>query len=484
MDRVRIILRYQWVAYWRRYTRAGRLRLGDQGVWLLLTLLLAPRYVRLLQSATSEVAAGETTRFEQLLAGIFLAWMFPLLTVPHLSISTQGLRHLPLSLGKLFAIRIASLFIPLSSCVIVGGSLGICLPLAHTPNPLAGMIAAFLFMTLSFFTATAIAHLMSLAVWRRVFASLAVAGVGTLGLIWLATGKDVQSLLQLQPLLPGHFVSQAAFASRPGTALGDLAILTAFAGGLALYAFRQNLGSAGQDRLPGSQAVPLLTLPGRWGGLTAKDSRYFFRLLDPYLGFLIAALCVAYLASAEPPSSVVVLLFITLVFMPNASLAFNSLGLDTETGMARYALLPISGATLLLSKNVAFALVVGVQLVAIIILAGWHLGPSLVAIGLLQAGSMTLAYLTYGNWVSVTDPFKMRFYRFASGGSPFEALVGLIVGSLPGVVTLYLPRENVYYALWKMVALFLLCALFYILSLRQSGKKFERTRESFQWRLS
>ena len=484
MDRVRMILRHQWLAYWRRYTRAGRLRVGDQAVWLILSLFLVRKYWQLLQSATVTVAAGQTKGLEQLLAAIFFAWMFPMLTTPHLSITTQNLRHLPLSLRELFAIRTTSLFVPLSSWLLVVGSLAICLPLARTPNPIAGIIALLLFMTFSLGTGMTIAQLMNLAGWRRFFAGLAVTGVGVFGLFWLANGKDVEGLQRLLSFFPGHLVTRAAFTQQPWTELGALIVLTLFSGGLALWAFGRSLKSAAQDRLPGSKSIPLLPLPGKGGGLAAKDCRYFFRLLDPYLGFLLAAMCVAYLVSAEAPSAAAVLLFITLTFTPNASLAFNGFGLETETGLSRYALLPLSGAAILGSKNVAFAVVMGAQVGAIILLAGWRLGPAVAVIGLLQAGSLTLAYLTWGNWVSVDRPFKMRFFRFSSGGSLFDAVVGLLFGSLPGVVAIYLPKADAYSALWKMMLVVLVCAAFYALSVRQAGDKLERTRESIGWRLS
>src|SRR6185503_1991000 len=113
---------------------------------------------------------------------------------------------------------------------------------------------------------------------------------------------------------------------------------------------KQSLQVAPRSR---SQKVTIfnsLRIPGPAGALAAKDFRYFRRLLDPYLGVLAAALGCLYLASAQFPSTGLLLLFILIVFLPSSPLAFDSFGLDNRAGLDRIKLLPVTGKTVLLSK--------------------------------------------------------------------------------------------------------------------------------------
>lgn len=41
-----------------------------------------------------------------------------------------------------------------------------------------------------------------------------------------------------------------------------------------------------------------------------------------------------------------------------------------------------------------------------------------------------------GNLVAVNDRFKKEFYRFSSGGSPIDGLVGVILSTLPAGIAI------------------------------------------------
>ena len=182
-----------------------------------------------------------------------------------------------------------------------------------------------------------------------------------------------------------------------------------------------------------------LILPGRLGGLVMKDFNYFRKLLDTYLGVASAALACLYLVVAVEPSAGVAWSFIVIVFLCNAAVPFNSFGLDNRAGMDRYALLPLSGRAILLSKNLAYLIIIGAQLLPILILAGWRLGISAIAFGLLEAVALACVYMAWGNWMSVNHPLKMQFYRFANSGAALvDAMGGIFFGSLPGIVMIYL----------------------------------------------
>ena len=73
MDRLAGIVRCQWRAYWRRFSRARDLTVGHQGITLIITVLIFFKYLRLLGSANIQIAQGDATLVQSLLAAIFLA---------------------------------------------------------------------------------------------------------------------------------------------------------------------------------------------------------------------------------------------------------------------------------------------------------------------------------------------------------------------------------------------------------------------------
>lgn len=476
MGRITTILRYQWRAYWRRFTRAGNLTAGNQGILLILSGFILFRYFQLLGTAATDLAAGKTAMLERLLIGIFLVWLFPLVSNAQLSISTRVLRHLPLSVKELFGIKAISLLIPPYAWMIVAGSLAICYPLVHAPSPLGGVSAALLFIVMSWLAGLTIAQLLSIAFWRKLLCAAAI-GLLCVGGLYLMSGKDQMGLSRTSSFLPINLVARAAVTKQPWLAIGTLSVLTVIALCASLWSFRQSLGSTASRRSQKNMTFTSFKFLGKMGGLSAKDLRYFRRLLDPYLGLLAGALCSLYLVTADVPSSDVFWIFIIIIFVPNASVAFNYFGLDNRSGLNRYALLPIKGKEIILSKNLAFVTVISIQVFLMTLLAGWRLGLGVAALGAVQAALLALANMTWGNWMAVNHPFKMQFFRLSSGGSPIDALGGVVFGSLPGIVAIWLFHENKPGVLWIIILMLLLYGALYLCSVIWAGRNFERKQE-------
>ncbi|CAN5567261.1 hypothetical protein BH20ACI3_BH20ACI3_43090 [soil metagenome] len=476
MGGITTILRYQWRAYLRRFTRAGNLTAGNQGILLILSGFILFRYFQLLGTATADLAAGKTAVLERLLTGIFLAWLFPLVSNVRLSISTRVLRHLPLSVKELFGIKAISLLMPPYAWMIVAGSLAICYPLMHAPSPLAGVSAALLFIVMSWLIGLTIAQLLSIAFWRKLLCAAAI-GLLCAGGLYVISGKDPAGLSHFSSFLPANLVVRAAFTKQSCIAIGMLSVLMIIALCAALWSFRQSLEPTTSRRSQKNLNLMPFKFPGKTGGLLAKDFRYFRRLLDPYFGLLAAALCSFYLMTADNPSSDAFWVFIIIVFVPSTSVAFNCFGLDNRSGLDRYTLLPLNGREIMLSKNLAFIALICVQLLLMILPAGWRLGLGVAALGFVQAALLALAYMTWGNWMSVNHPFKMQFLRLSSGGSPIDVLGGAVFGSLPGFVAIKVFHENKPDVLWITILMLLLYGALYLCSVIWAGRSFERKRE-------
>jgi hypothetical protein len=472
------LIGFQWRAYWRRLARGGKLTVGNQGLGLIVIGLILFRYVKMLRVAAIDIASGKTALLESMLAGIFIAWLVITNSREQRSVASSRWLHLPLSLKGLLVIRASSLLMPPTAWFVLAGSLAICYPLAHGQRPFMGIAAAFLFVLMSWLGGLTVGSLLSLAWGRRVLGAAVLPLMVGAGIYILnheiAGPADLSALL---PLTPMALVGRAALGQDPWTAILLLALFTAVALSAALWSLQKSLASA-SPRGAAKARFAQLHLPGRLGGLVAKDVRYFWRLLDAYLGLLAAATGCVYLVTADEPSLDIFLVFLTMVFLPVSPLAFNCFGLDTPSGLDRYTLLPLSGRSIVLSKNLAFLSVAGVQAFPLMILACSQLGFVAGAVGLAAFISLAAACLTWGNWMSLSHAMKLQFFRFSSSSvSIFDAMAGVIFSSSPGVIIIYLLHAQPQ-ATWAIALVPVLFATLYFLSLLRAGKRFARKLET------
>jgi hypothetical protein len=476
VDRIITIGRCQWQAFWRRFKRAGHLNAGNQALLLILSVLVLIRFVRSLHIAAMDLPQGKSLGFESLLLVIFLVWMFPLANTARIVNSTAKLLHLPLTLRELFTIRLITLMIPPYAWIILGGSLAICYPIVRAPNPLAGVMAALLFIMFSAFTGLTISQLLRMSFWRKLFFGVLLSS-GLL-VFFLIPKPGRESLLSLLSAGPASLVTRAALGKQSWLAVGELALLATIALLAALWSFKKSLQVTPGTRSQKIAMFNWLRIPGPAGGLAAKDFRYFRRLLDPYLGVLAAVFSCFYLVTADVPSAGVFQVLLLAVIIPNSALAFNLFGLDNRSEMERLRLMPVSGKTILLAKNLAFLMIVGVQVMPLVLLGCWRLGPLIGAMGLVEAMSMTAMFLVWGNWTSVNQPFKMHFFQFSSSnGQVVEAIGGLIFGSLPGMIAIYLLHSEGPVATWKIALILLCCAGLYLVSVSYLGNRFAQKQD-------
>lgn len=473
MDRVITICRCQWRAFWRRFKRVGHLNAGNQGILLIFSVLILARYLQTLRTVAVELPQGKTRVFESLLMAIFFVWLFPLTSNARNNIATRKLLHLPLRLKELFAIRLFTLLIPPYAWIILAGSLAICYPILRTRNPAAGVIAAGVFVVFSALIGVTIAQLLSMAWWRRLF--LVVLILSGLVIFYMVQQRGTEHSLLLLSYLPSTLVTRAALGPGSWVAVVELTLLTTAAFGASLWSFKQSLEVTSKSRSQRITVFSWLRIPGPAGGLAAKDFRYFRRLLDPYLGVLAAALGCLYLVTAEVASAGFFQVFLLTVFVLNAAPAFNAFGLDNRAGIDRLKLMPVTGTTILLSKNLAFMMIIGLQIAPLILLGGWRLGPLPGVVSVMEAAATAAMYMAWGNWMSVNYPVKMQFFQFSSSnGQIVEVLAGIIFGSLPGVIAIALLRTSGMKAAWMVGLLLCFSALVYMISVWHVGSRFSQ----------
>lgn len=471
MDRVGIILRSQWRAYWRRFRQAGNIRTSNVGVLILVGGIGLLRYVQQLPVAARQVANGETTRYETLLIFAFLAWMGSVLAESRRSISSRDLLHLPLSATELFLIRLGSVFCTPVVWIVVVASLALGYPVAQGQHPLAGFIALVTFLLLGLFTSLALTHVLQRTLARKLSVAVLLGVSVAAGLLRLS-GKRVEALAPLKELSPHRLAAAATISTTPLRSLAILVVITALMAALARWTFVLTLEPRQNRRLQRFALFTGLQLPGKFGALLNKDLRYSSRLLDLYLAIPIVVLFNIYLAVNFAPSATALFIVIGVLFWPCASIAFNCFGLDSPLGLDRYTLFPLSDKEKLFSKNLAFWAVMIILLLTILPFALWTLNASATVIALLEFIAMGLAYAAIGNWLSVKQPFKMQFYRFASGGSVVDAIMGMIFASIPAALTIVLG--------WKIGIATLIYLPIYLFFLARAARILNNQREEIR----
>lgn len=483
MAGVRLILKYQWKAYWRRFVRGGQLVQFDA----LLLLLLGALFIFKLPPAARALAAGRTARMEVILFALAIAWFYPLIEDSRISIRPKNLIRFPLGANSLLWIRISSFFMAPMAMILTVGSLLSALPLLASPRPFIGIGAAILLFALAASLGLSLSHMMSSAALRRRLMIAAAVVIISLGAALFAGGKEAaQRLASVVQFTPIHLVTRAAVATDYRTALISTMALTgcvALAFLLLLWSFSRSLSDEEVIRPPAKHTASLFRLPGRLGGLVRKEQSYLRKLPGAWFGllFTLAYSQIFWLGAPHPVSyQAIILILISM----NMGLSANSFGLDTPSEINRYLLFPLRGRDILLGKNLGFAVIVAAQLSVTLPFAIWRLGWREVSFGLIETAALSLAYLAWGNLASVSVPFKMRFYHSTSGGSLIVAVACMVFCSLPGVVIIYLTRFNSNLLAAKLVAVLSLTTLAYLASLHFGGRKFERDWQKISYKLS
>jgi len=285
---------------------------------------------------------------------------------------------------------------------------------------------------------------------------------------------------------PPHLVSAVSVAATLSAAVIPLLTLVAVSaavGGLLFWSFRRSVFAQSDKHALGRAADSVLWFPGRFGGLVRKEQHEFRKLLDLWLGLLLVlAVGIASLFGPLPP--IVRQAIIVIVFVMNTHVIMNCFGLNTGAELTRYSILPLRGRDVLLIKNLGLTVNVAAQLALLILIAVWRSGPIEAVAEVLVAAVLLLSHLAWGNLVSVTSPFKMQFYRFASSGQPLTAMAGSTIGSAPGVIVLFMLHSESSWSAAMIAAVLLLSLAVYLVSLHHSGRSFERRRHVIGERLS
>ncbi|MDQ6664441.1 MAG: hypothetical protein M3Z23_08610 [Acidobacteriota bacterium] len=185
------------------------------------------------------------------------------------------------------------------------------------------------------------------------------------------------------------------WAARPAMGLRFLVLAVSFhVAGLAF-----SFVPAFDPRMNPLRRVP--AFPGQVGGLIRKNAREMLTILDVYAAIVVSLSGLIYRFAGRNPEPDAFFGLALMVVLALSSYAQCLFGLDSEGGFKRYQLLPLRGWQILLSKDIAFLLL-------LFVLA--------LPLSLSTALAGGLAALTVGHHTTVRIPVPQAPWRFT--GSP------------------------------------------------------------------
>ena len=220
--------------------------------------------------------------------------------------------------------------------------------------------------------------------------------------------------------------------------------------------------------------------------MTFRNIRYFLKTIEVKLGLTLSILFLFYILGEKELSIYLLYIYIPIIFLIHMSIVFNTFGLDYIT-IDRIRLYPISNIQILLSKNLAYVIIIfsltGFHVLVYIVKLNFFLG---LAIFFGELGVMFL-YIIWGNISSILIPAPKSFSSF--GGNE---QTGGIISQLFGVFIWFLPNEIIklsdlnmpIYVFISMFLFGLVCFLLYIFLLPKSAHLFSQEGEYIKKRFS
>lgn len=437
------LIRSQWTAYWRRIARMGTAGKSNLVVLAIAALIGFDQYAKLLRKITP-------AELELLLAAVLVLCVAPMWNSVDLAITPRGLARFPLTLRERFAVQLFSRFVPPFSWILAAFCAGVLWPLHGAP-------AGFVFLWGATAAGIAIENLRAASTGRRILSAI--------GWVFLAIGIWAWKVGKLDALvraLPSHLVvdgSPVALAALIGLAL----LMTL----LAVRSLAWTLETAPASETPRRPALAVTSL-------YRKELRSFAELPEERLVWLVLLLFCFYLATAPSPEPDALRAILAAFSWFTMSASLNCFGRDGAEGLDRFALLPLRGRRIIEAKNLAFVSVVTARCVPALALALWRFGWREASLGAVEAASLALANLAWGNTTSVRHP---------SSGEPgviLDQVVGFAASAIPGGLAILILRGSPQTAPFAMCGLLAVCAGLHYVSLGWAGRYFEEKLDAMR----
>jgi len=522
---VAALLPYQFRAYWRATARRGAFRGAETAIFAIVCVLALPGHAALCFAAASRLRAGELEMGLLLtnatMTNLLFAWITVPLLLQSIDIARPGfaparLAQFPLSAAQIFAVTIAGALVqPVYVALAILSALSL-IPLAVAPSPIPGAIAGALFVAASALlswgialasaailasrrareAATALLLVLIVAAVFAVRIDLALEDAGFVvryrGEEWLLANRSGTegALVALGRWSPASLAARAAAGRDAAASIAALAALAAAAFGVAVWSVRRMLlhpvagvASAGR-KTRAIFGAPFLAPP--FGAAAQKELRYLLRTMDAWMGFAIGAGGALFIALRSGAPDIALLGLASLAAIGEMAIPLNAFGLD-RAGVDRYRLLPLAGARIIASKNVAAFALIALQTLPLWVAGVARFGAaSALTMFLCVAGAVVLT-AAWGNVVSVRAPAPRHFYNFDrvdQAGGAAGVVVGLAIWVAAAGVWFALDAAGAAALIAGEAAAFASALALYRATLPRAGARFDASAEAMRARLA
>jgi len=398
------LLRWQWLAYWRRVLRGGTAAKTNLLVMGVLGAAGFARYLTFLRDVAKQTATGSTWVLELTLAAILLILVQPWWNEERLALGTRDMARYPLTATSRFWFRVLSRFISPFSWVLVLFVWVSVWPLFALPRPILAMLTYCWLATAAFAGGLALSDL-----------SKTAKGTWPARLVWLVLAAAAGVWWWVQRALPSYLI----VASGRGQWL--TVIVSALAASAAFYgAWRTLPWMLGQappaERSRQARSARTLTL-------FRRELRLLMRLVEVRTAWFIYGALIVYMATASHPEPDALRVMLGVLAYLSIAVAMNCFGLDGAGGLDRFLLFPLRRGQVIAAKNTAFAMALTGPALPLVMIAAWRFGWREGTADLLEAIALCLAMLAWGNITSVLRPEGSG----SGGGNVIDQLIATVV---------------------------------------------------------
>ncbi|MBK8167650.1 MAG: hypothetical protein IPK64_17020 [bacterium] len=517
---------YQWRAQWRDLRQRGAWRGSNVATVIVLGIVGSMAQAGLSAAALAAIAAGDQATglalAEAGLTGVLIAWIMLPVLVHSIAgggagVILQRLTQFPLSTPQVFTVGMVGTLIQPIYWVLILTSLLALAPLALAPRAGLALVAGLLYVVavavLSWAIGLAVGAVMSSRRGREI--ALTITAVLVFGFIPLLFGDfehdggqitftlakyevvllapDAQSglLLDVGRWMPAARIGAAARGEGAGWTLLALAAATAIGLCLSLVSLRrlitQPAQSLGSVRSRTSAITGLPGLPAVLGVPAMKEVRYLLRTLDALLAFAFAVIAAIWILIRPDDARLVLILCLPIIVLNEMVMPLNVFGLDGKA-VDRYRLLPLSGAQVVLGKNIAFVLVLLLEFALPVLAGAWRAGVVFTTSALCAALAAVCLMMAWGNQVSVRSPAPRAFFNFDSkeqAGGILSMLGTILLWLVPFLLGLLARELGGHAALLAAEFLLLVAAAsLYAATLPSAGRAFDARAEEMRARLA
>ncbi|MCL6480162.1 MAG: hypothetical protein K6U02_00405 [Firmicutes bacterium] len=472
------------------------------------------------------VRRGSPQPLTILLWSIFLVWqLLPLVLAAFASgISFRGLLVLPLRFHTFFLLHLAHGVLDPAGITALAWLAGVLVGVGlAAPQGLAATALLLLGFALFSLLLNRLLYLWleRLLTRRRTREALFLAfilamfGLQFVGLAAERWGRSAAPLLQqvsewMQILPPGLVGTAVVDRGSPGTLLGALALLGAYAAGCGWFLRRRLLAQyRGED--VGETTAPRPAPPAKgkavgelvWelpgvsppvAAVFSKEVRYLWRNGVALLNLFVPLAFLVFLTMATTPNEgsgflnrgpdVLFPMAVGYAVLVLAPIGYNSFAFDGR-GIQFFLVAPVRFREVLLGKNLLLGLIWAVEIVVLWLWIGGYAGwprPGLTLVTLAALAFVLLVHFSVGNYMSLAYPRRFDFGKFRQHQSGMTALVLMVTQLVVlGICTLIFLVAFRSMTVWLAGVVFVVLAALggwlYGWSLEYSSRLAERMRE-------